>query len=297
MISVIMPTRNSSKTIEKSVNSLLAQTFSDFELMLLDDNDLEEESQLLGEITKSDPRIKLIKLSENRKTFGHIGGLLNLGIKNSSGSFIARQDADDFSLPHRFQEQIIALNRMNLDLIGSQALFMNNNFNYESISELPIKHLDISQYAHYANPFIHSSIMFRRSILATLDGYDENLSTGQDYELWIRVIQSGFKVANTKSPLVLVMRHAESISSRISVENHNQNITIILGKDRSMNYRKEYFLKKALVIEKIRQRKYRGLVNLESLRVLVRLGLLYINGYILFYGRAHKIISNRRKIK
>jgi glycosyltransferase EpsE len=292
-----MPTRNSSKTIEKSVNSLLVQTFSDFELILLDDNYLEEESQLLGEITKSDPRIRLIKSSEHRKTFGHIGELLNLGIKNSSGFFIARQDADDFSLPHRFQEQIIALNRMNLDLIGSQAIFINSDLNYESISELPIKHLDISQYAQYSNPFIHSSIMFRRSMLATLYGYDENLSTGQDYELWRRVIQNGFNVANTKSPLVLVMRHAESISSRISIENHNQNIRIILGSDRNMNYREGYFLKKALVIEKIRQKRYCGLVNLNSLRVLARLGLLYVNGYFLFYRRGHKIISNRRKIK
>ena len=196
---------NDQKNIESSVNSILDQTYKNFELLVRDDGSTDQTRKILESI--KDKRIKLFTSSKN------IGltKSLNLLIKKSSGTLIARQDSDDISLKDRFEIQVNRLISGSYDAVLSRAILKDSsslrpNFSFYLPKKFVIK---------YKNPFIHGTLLIRKKILIELGMYDENFIYAQDYKLMKSMIDNGIRFKILKKPLY-VLNTEDNISSNMS---------------------------------------------------------------------------------
>jgi glycosyltransferase involved in cell wall biosynthesis len=208
-ISVILSAYNSQKTISEAIESILQQTVEDFELILIDDGSTDTTSSILQEFASKDDRIKIIT---NEKNIG-LTRSLNKGLQIARGEFIARMDADDISLPDRFEKQIRFFNEHpEINLLGGRYTIINEHG--ETIGESDsIYQTDflIRWRMLYFNAFIHSTVMFRSQCLEHVSGYNESLQYAQDFDLWVRIMQHG-KAANLPDILIKQRRMDRMIS-------------------------------------------------------------------------------------
>jgi glycosyltransferase involved in cell wall biosynthesis len=226
-ISVILPTRNSRLFLPRSVGSILKQSFVDFEIILVDDNLDPAESDFVKNISRSDKRIKYLKNLNVSASKASLGQVLNLGISFASSELIARQDADDFSMPNRLNHQKRMIESKAMDLVATQGLNIELNGRYKSSTNLPVLADDIRSFLHYDNCFIHTSVMFRKSLWERVGGYDESLTTAQDYDLWIRMIKAGCAFGILNKFMVAVSRWEGNITSMTQESTKQNNIVLI----------------------------------------------------------------------
>jgi len=202
-----MAVYNGGYLIRQAVESVLCQTFGDFEFIIIDDGSTDGTLEIINEFI--DPRIKIISNPEN------IGltRSLNIGLEAANGSFIARMDADDRSDPERFNTQMdFFANHADVGILGGGCRIVDETDTIIKHISMPEADLEIRLRSLTTNPFIHSSIMVRHEILKSHNlRYDENYRTSQDYELWCRVLQYT-KGANIQAPLVSRVLHDRSVS-------------------------------------------------------------------------------------
>ncbi|QJD97546.1 glycosyltransferase [Mucilaginibacter robiniae] len=180
-ISVVLPVYNSEKYIKAAIESVLNQTFTDFELIIINDASTDNTKQILETFT--DKRIRLIHNAENLK----VVKCLNLGLSLAQGEFIARMDADDISLPQRFKRQLsYLLEHSEVDICSSYVqVFGTQNYILRPYED----HESIKAGLLFLNLLIHPSIMFRRkSIIQFNVCYDEAYANAEDYGLWVAVM-------------------------------------------------------------------------------------------------------------
>jgi len=199
-ISVIFPVFNEpAVTLEKSLESILTQSFKDFELVIVDDSDDLLTKQYLDYISNLDKRIKLIR----PKIRNGLASALNIGISNSIGLFIARADADDIQMQDRLKVQLdFLITNPNIGVVGS---FVNNvdiHFNYLGLKKFPVDNRAIKKYSTLFNPICHSSVMFRKSLIDSFGGYSNKFRAAEDYEMWMRYINHGVVFSNISTPLL-----------------------------------------------------------------------------------------------
>ena len=182
-VSVIMPVYNGEKYIKYSIESILNQTFSDFELIIIDDGSVDDTEKIIK--SYSDSRIKYFK-----KENSGITDSLNLALEKSQGEFIARMDADDISEPNRLERQLKFFEQNpEIVLCGSFAKIINeNNEDFGEFNKIPLNWSDIKIECILHNPFIHSSVMFRRDLVNVVGGYNKKYWHTEDYELWTRIV-------------------------------------------------------------------------------------------------------------
>lgn len=192
-ISVIMSVYNDEKNIANAVESILSQTYENFELLILDDFSTDRTWAILDSYCKQDSRIDLHK---NKKNLG-LTKSLNILVKKSKGQIIARQDSDDVSYKERFHLQRDYLLENKLDACTTLAKVKNSN------KVIP----NISQYLHpklvikYKNPFIHGSLMIHSEILKKIGMYDENFYYAQDFKLVKDLISDSYNIKIMKKVL------------------------------------------------------------------------------------------------
>jgi glycosyltransferase involved in cell wall biosynthesis len=194
VISVVMAVHNSEKYVREAVDSILNQTFKNFEFIIINDGSTDKTREILE--SYNDPRIALTHQK-------HIGltKSLNKGIALAKGNYIARQDADDISLPDRLEKQIEFLElHKDIALLGTAAQIIDNKGYYLKTVEYPIDHSSLEIAMNHSNHFWHGSVMFRRQNFLELGRYREIFFTAQDYDLWLRFVEK-FKVANLLEPL------------------------------------------------------------------------------------------------
>ena len=206
-ISVLMSVYNGEKYLETAIQSILKQTFQDFEFIIIDDASTDSTPDIL--IKLSDPRVKILR---NHKNLG-LTKSLNIGTREAQGEYIARMDADDISLPHRFESQIRYLD-MHTDyaLVGSLAYQIDETGQYQFIPKLQTDDHLIRKHLIQSNNFVHGSVMIRRNVLLSMGGYDERFKYANDYNLWLRIIER-HKVANLPEPLYCWRSYSTQISS------------------------------------------------------------------------------------
>ena len=202
LVSVIMPVFNQAKTLELAILSICNQTFKDWELILIDDFSSDESISIMKKLAVKDMRLKII---QNKKNFG-LAKSLNIGIDNSNSKYVARMDADDISESNRFKKQVRTLNTNSIDVLGSNATLINSEGLKIGLSNLPLRNTDIVEDIYKRNPFIHSSVMMKRSFLTRTNGYDNRLRKKQDYDLWVRGLNFG-RYKNLKEPLLMYRAH------------------------------------------------------------------------------------------
>ena len=177
-ISILLPVYNGEKYLKAAIESILAQSFSDWELLVLDDGSTDRSLEIAGSF--DDPRIRALP---NDRNLG-VAKTLNRGLEKASGEFIARMDSDDESLPLRLEKQIQFLdNHPKVALLGANAISAETG---ESTFSVPVRHSEIRCNLLFNCSFLHPTVMWRAKVFRE-DGlfYEEN-PTAEDYDLWER---------------------------------------------------------------------------------------------------------------
>lgn len=192
LISVVMSVYNHENVVGRAIESILNQTYKNFELLICDDFSNDNTLKVIQEFNSSK-----IKIFKNKKNLG-LTKSLNLLLKNSTGKLIARQDADDISSIYRFEQQKQFLINNDLDAVGSRSLIINTNKITPSrfTFYLPIKFQML-----FKNPLIHGSLMIKKSVLQNLNFYDEAYYYSQDYKLLVDFINHNYKIRIMNSTL------------------------------------------------------------------------------------------------
>ncbi len=202
-----MATYNDAKYISKTVESILNQSFTDFEFIIINDCSKDNTFKILSRY--NDKRIKIIN---NKKNLG-LYKSLNIGFNNSSGDFIARIDADDIAFPDRLQVQYDYLKcNPSIGLIGCNYYEINSKG--DRISDLIKFHHEpiiIKWRMCFENP-VPSPVFFKRSIYLNVGGFDERSKVGMDYDFFSKVAKVD-KISNIQEPIMYWRVHASSISS------------------------------------------------------------------------------------
>ena len=205
-ISVIMPVYNGERFLRESIDSILNQTFTDFEFIIINDGSTDGTLDIIH--SYADQRIRLV----NNETNLGIVACLNHGIELAQGEFIARMDADDISLPERFEKQIIYMNENpDVGVLGGNIIEFDINRKKEKITSLPIGDISIRWMMCFENPLRHPTIMMRKKLLNSVGRY-KDFKASEDYDLWQR-ISTVTKLANLNEVLLLYRYHGFNLST------------------------------------------------------------------------------------
>jgi len=209
LISVVMAVYNGEDYLRGSIESILNQTYKNFEFIIV--NDFSTDSTLNIIKSYNDKRIRVIN---NEKNLGQTRSL-NVGIRSATGEYVARIDADDFSYPARIERQMdFFIHNPEFDLIGTSGHILDKSGKKRSISLAPTSQEEIFFRMFFDNPVIHISALAKREKILMLGGYDESFTIAQDYDLWSRFLINGFKIGNLKDILVSYRIHSGTVSKK-----------------------------------------------------------------------------------
>lgn len=203
-ITVLMPVYNCELYIREAVDSILNQTYTDFEFLIIDDASSDETVKILK--SYCDPRIQIIEKQINT---GYTNSL-NQGLKLAKGEYIARMDGDDISLPERFAKQVSLLDR------NPEVIMCGTSYSIIGVNDvflLPESHQEIKVNLLAGNCIVHPSVMLRNNmIVANNIIYDQQMEPAEDYDLWVRLLLIG-KLHNLQQCLLCYRVHDSQVSS------------------------------------------------------------------------------------
>lgn len=204
LVSVIMPVYNAEKFIESSIQSVLAQTYKDFEIILINDGSTDG-TQAVLEKYRNRRNIKIVE-RENKG----IVRTLNEAVSLSEGKYLMRMDADDISLPYRMDKQLVLLKKEGLDIAGSAIKTFGGLYNYTRKRFTEDEKMKFQLL--FASCFAHPTVFCKREVLAT-HGYDAEWEKIEDYELWTRLAKAGIRMGNSEDVLLKYRLHKKQITS------------------------------------------------------------------------------------
>ena len=220
-ISVAMSVYNGEKYLSESIESILNQSFGNFEFIIADDGSKDNTYNILNRYANIDKRIKIIK---NDKNIG-LTKTLNIILEKSSGDYIARMDADDISRPLRFEKQINFFKKnSNVGVCSVNGIILGNDKKFIN-QKIFLEHEGIDALLIFKNSMPHAPVMIRKKILHDNNiKYNENYIVMQDYELWINLIKvTKFNIL--EEVLYEVRDHDKRITFKTSkIENYRENI-------------------------------------------------------------------------
>jgi glycosyltransferase involved in cell wall biosynthesis len=236
-ISVIMSVCDGEPHLRESVESILNQTFTDFEFIIVDDGSTDATWDILKDYAKRDERFVLV---QNRENIG-LTKSLNRGLKLAKGRYIARQDGDDVSLPQRLATQIEFLEKHeHVGLLGSTYHVTDEQGQTIATMHHPETDTGIRWQMLFHNAFCHTSVMLRRDLLNRANLlYDEDLTSCQDYELWSRMLQH-IRAANLQTPLV-AWRQSDKAISNTRRDEQQQIATEISAREINRLFKQTHF--------------------------------------------------------
>jgi glycosyltransferase EpsE len=201
---------NCAETLSTSIYSLINQTYRDFEIILYDDGSTDETYNTAKILADKDDRIILIR-NERNKGLSHA---LNHCLLYAKGEYIARQDGDDISLPHRFEKQIEAFeNHPGISIVSTAMIYFNETGEYavNRLIEYPA-----SKHLLYKSPICHASCMVQKKAFQDVSGYSEKQKCYrvEDYDLWFRMYAKGHKAYNILEPLYMILNNKNTYKRR-----------------------------------------------------------------------------------
>lgn len=228
LISVVLRTYNQPRQmLADCINSVINQTYSNWELIIADDSTSQETTDLIKEFVGKDKRIILNKNGEKR---GYVGSM-NDALKECRGDFIAVLDSDDLAKPERFQLQLDYLeNHPQCDILGGAMNIINKESEITSTRYYPEGGMKLLLWMALRDPVGHPTVMYRRKILDDGFLYDMDFNGGcEDTAFWFNLRNHGYRINNLQTPI---------ISYRIMVDMASKR-----GRDNNLNYlaRKKYF--------------------------------------------------------
>ena len=211
LVTVLMPVYNGEKYLKEAVESILNQTFRDFEFLIIDDGSTDKSAEIIKSF--NDTRIRL---ESNGTNLGLIK-TLNNGLEMAKGKYIARMDCDDISLPKRLSVQVNFMEKHSeIGVCGSWVKIIG--LKQEFINKYPQNHEEARAYLLFNTPLAHPSVIVRKEVMEKHNlEYDENYKHAEDYELWSRIIDYT-KISNIPKVLLHYRMHHESVSKKNSSE-------------------------------------------------------------------------------
>lgn len=230
-ISVALSVYNGERFLGAAIESVLAQSFADFEFLILDDGCTDGSQAIIAHYAARDPRIRPI-LRENRGLIVSLNQLLD----EARAPLVARMDADDICRPERFARQVAFL-EANPDhgVIGSWSEDIDENGELCSApgTDHPVTHDDVLAVLEQRSPLCHPSVMARRKVLLEVGGYHSAYRHCEDYDLWLRLADRT-RLANLPERLLLYRRTDGQISNRFSIEQHiGAAVSVLAYRERS----------------------------------------------------------------
>lgn len=196
-VSVLMAVHNAADSIAGPLDSLLAQTFRDFEVIVVDDASTDRTAKVLANGAANEGRLRVLR---NPKRIG-IAASLNRALTNARGTYVARQDLDAIALPQRFARQVA-----HLDAHPETGLLGASFFPKDPTNDAPPAATQphfLEWTSLFQNPITPSSAMARRDVVRAAGGYDERLHDSADHDLWSRVAQQA-RVEQLGDPLLIL---------------------------------------------------------------------------------------------
>lgn len=186
-ISVLLPVYNAEQYLKQAVDSILEQTYENFEIIAIDDGSKDASGRLLDEYAALDSRVRVIH-QENKG----LVATLNRAIDLAQGEFLARQDGDDVSFTRRFEQQVAVLDtEPSVVLVsgGFEVFDQDDEFLYREV--IPADDREIKRALYLRNPIGHGSVMFRKAACVEVGKYNDKVGPTEDYELWSRLAAVG----------------------------------------------------------------------------------------------------------
>lgn len=197
-VSVLLPVYNGASTLAQAIESILCQSLSEFELLIIDDCSKDNSADLIRQYAKKDSRIKVVFHDVN---IG-LAKTLNEGLRLAKSDFVARMDQDDESLQNRLAVQLKYIhNYPETVVVGSFVYHMGAKKEFDRLVELPIESTQIKETLKQYNCMYHPSVIMRRNQVLELGGYKADFKNAEDYDLWLRVSKR-YSLANIPEPLL-----------------------------------------------------------------------------------------------
>lgn len=232
-----MPVYNSSRYLSNAIESILNQTYEDFEFLIFDDGSTDNSREIIDEFSRSDSRIKTYFSETNH---GHIYQL-NLGLQLAAGEFIARMDADDIAINTRFEIQRNYLLTYNEVKIVGSAINLIGDVSMPITQYFPVDNFEIKALLYFGTCMAHPSIMFKRELIdRNIFKYSQNYYPAEDYYLWTELSLKNVVFSNLILPLLHYRISCNQVSQLQKYRQSQQSINIRLG-----------YLKKSIFIKDI----------------------------------------------
>lgn len=219
-VTVLMSVYNGERYLREAIDSILNQTFKDFEFLIINDGSSDRTAEILQGYNTS--RIKIIK---NESNIG-LTKSLNKGLRIARGEYIARQDADDVSAPDRLEKEVNFLEtHQDYAVVGTFVKILNEDSEVIGLLDRLTEDTQIRKFLGTDNCIAHGSTMIKKKCLLNVGFYDESIARAQDYELWLRLSEK-YSLANIPEYLYMWRKHDENIEAKHIEE---QKISVILA--------------------------------------------------------------------
>ena len=236
-ISVIMSVYNGEKYLKEAIESILNQTFKDFEFIIINDGSIDGTTEILEKYDRQDARVKII----NQENMG-LTKSLNKGIKLAKGEYIARMDADDIALPERFEKQTEFMKKYpEIGAVGCWYYLIDKDGEIIKKCRPPTKFSEIKKALLSIAPLIHPGTMFKKRALQKVNFYDESFKYAQDRDLLLRILKY-YQLSVVPEFLFKFRYTKESISLQKEIEQKKCGLKAITQAIKNGIYPKWYYI-------------------------------------------------------
>lgn len=241
LVSIILPTYNRRKMLEKAIESVFEQSFTDWELIIIDDASTDDTQEKMTELDSKEEKLRYMRIPKISNK--GISEYLNIGLRNARGKYIARIDDDDYWChKDKLKLQVEFLdNNPEYVVVGGGVILVDGNGN--ELFRYLKKETDeeIRSYALFSNPFTHATVLFKKDLALELGGY-KCIKHVEDMELWLRMGNYG-KLYNMKEYFITYMTAGQNKSFTHQRENSKTVLEVIkMHKDNYPNFTKAYLL-------------------------------------------------------
>jgi len=224
-----MPVYNGEIYINEAIESILNQTYQDFELLIINDCSTDNSFKIIKSFSSSK-----INLIQNNRNLGQ-SATMNIGLKLSKGKYIARLDQDDIADYNRLETQINYFTNNECSVLGTWAYSIDNNSKITGLIQHPTTSNSIHDAMAIDCALTHSSVMMKKKDILSIGGYSENFKIAMDWDLWIRALKSGFILRNIPEYLCGLRLHDfQTTNNSIGSENLIKEKVTILNNSKSM---------------------------------------------------------------
>jgi len=210
LVSVLMGAYNEEARLKDTIDSILSQTYTNFEFVIVDDGSKDGTAEILRRYATNDRRIVIVK---NPQNIG-LTKSLNRGLEQVKGEFVARIDAGDISHLDRLTKQVeYLLNNENISIVGTNAYWINSKKEIIGICRFPLKPSDVKNRLYGQTSIaLHPSLMIRTQLFKAMGPFNALNPTSIEYELYFRTIYNGYNIANLPEYLMFILRDDKGIS-------------------------------------------------------------------------------------